>query len=214
MNLVRLPDGIDDVTAAGLGCRFATAYRAVLAHGAVAPGQWVAVHGCGGVGLAAVMIAAGRGAQVIAVDVSPAALALARSVGAVQAVQPPSAARVLDLTGGGAHVAIEALGRAATLADSVAGLRRRGVHVQVGLLVGPDADPPVDMAAVIGRELRIVGSHGMAAHDYPALLADITAGRLAPDRLVARVIGLAEAPAALAAMGAGGAGPGTTVVTL
>src|ERR1022692_4134064 len=67
--------GFDD--AATLGCRFATAYRAVRQIGRVAAGEWVAVFGCGGVGLSAVMIAAASGARVIAIDISPDALALA-----------------------------------------------------------------------------------------------------------------------------------------
>ncbi len=211
-NVVTLPDEIDSVTAAGLGCRFATAYRAVVLQGRVAPGDWVAVHGCGGVGLAAVMIAAAHGAQVIAVDVSAAALDLARAVGARHAVSPPSAGAIQELTGG-VHVGIDALGRASTFADSLAGLRRRGRHVQVGLLVADDANPRVDMAAVLARELEIVGSHGMAACDYPAMLAEIAAGRLDPHRLVTRTITLDEAPDALVAMSSGSA-PGTTVITL
>ena len=68
-NLVRLPDAVDLVTAASLGCRFATAFRALTATAAVRPGDWLAVHGCGGVGLSAVMIGAALGARVVAVDV-------------------------------------------------------------------------------------------------------------------------------------------------
>jgi alcohol dehydrogenase len=214
VNLVPLPDAIDSVTAAGLGCRFATAYRAVIAHGRVAPGMWVAVHGCGGVGLAAVMIAAAHGAQVVAVDINPAALQLAREFGAAHTVNPPAAGEIVELTGGGAHISIEALGRASTFADSIAGLRRRGRHVQVGLLLAGDANPPTDMAAVIARELEIVGSHGMPAHAYPHLLAEIAAGRLHPDRLVSRVIELDEAPRALTRLGSSGGKPGATVIRI
>jgi D-arabinose 1-dehydrogenase-like Zn-dependent alcohol dehydrogenase len=213
VNLVRLPDSLDFVTAAGLGCRFATAYRAVVQVGAVAAGQWVAVFGCGGVGLAAVMIAHSRGARVVAVDVSPAALELAASFGAtatLDASTGPVAAQVRALTDGGAHLTVDALGRAATLTDALASLRPLGLHVQVGLLVAADASPPVDMALVIARELRIAGSHGMAAHTYPAMLADIATGTLDPARLVTRTIPLDQAPTALATM----ATPGTTVVVL
>jgi D-arabinose 1-dehydrogenase-like Zn-dependent alcohol dehydrogenase len=213
VNLVPLPDAINSVTAAGLGCRFATAYRAVVAHGRVAPGTWVAVHGCGGVGLAAVMIAVAHGARVVAVDINPAALELAREFGAVHALRPPAAEEIVALSQGGAHVSIEALGQASTFADSIAGLRRRGRHVQVGLLVADDANPATDMAAVIGRELEIVGSHGMPAHAYPEMLAEIAAGRLHPDRLVSRVIELDDAPQALATLGSGGR-TGTTVVRI
>lgn len=212
-NVVPLPAQIDAITAAGLGCRFATAYRAVVGHGRVQRGQWVAVHGCGGVGLAAVMIAVAHGARVVAVDVNKDALARAVDLGAEHALTPPCAEALIDVTGGGAHVGIDALGRASTFADSLAGLRRRGRHVQVGLLVDSDANPAVDMAAVIGRELEIVGSHGMAARDYPAMLAEIVDGRLDPGQLVSRVITLDEAPDALVAMSSASA-PGTTVISL
>lgn len=213
VNLVPLPDAVDSVTAAGLGCRFATAFRAVVVHGRVEPGSWVAVHGCGGVGLAAVMIAAAHGARVVAVDVNPAALALARELGAVHAVTPPAADRIVQLTGGGAHVCIEALGRASTFADSVAALRPRGRHVQVGLLLADDANPRADMATVIGRELEIIGSHGMPAHGYPQLLAEIADGVLHPNRLVSKVIRLGDAPVALARLGAS-TQAGVTVIEL
>ena len=82
LNLVPLPDDLDLVTAASLGCRFATAFRALTAHGRAGRGSRVAVHGCGGVGLSAVMIATALGADVVAVDVSEPALALAGELGA------------------------------------------------------------------------------------------------------------------------------------
>ncbi|HWH01564.1 MAG TPA: alcohol dehydrogenase catalytic domain-containing protein [Pilimelia sp.] len=218
VNLVALPDGVDFVAAAALGCRFATAYRAVAQHARAAhdPGgaRWLVVFGCGGVGLAAVMVAAGHGFRVVAADPSPAARALARQLGAqaeVDAAAPEAPARIRELTGGGAHVTLDAVGRAGTLADAVASLRPRGRHVQVGLLVGPEAGPPVDMSAVLARELEIVGSHGMAAHAYPHLLAEIDAGRLAPGRLVTATIGLDGAARALTGM-AQERGPGTTVI--
>jgi D-arabinose 1-dehydrogenase-like Zn-dependent alcohol dehydrogenase len=211
VNLVALPDGVDSVTAAALGCRFATAYRAVVAHGRVRPREWVAVHGCGGVGLSAVMIAAAHGARVIAVDVSDAALAMAHEFGAEVGLKPPAANEIRDLTGGGAQVSLDALGRAATSADSLAGLRPRGRHVQVGLLLADDASPRVDMGTVIARELEIIGSHGMAARDYPAMLAEIASGQLRPADLVARTVGLDQAGEALADLG-GGSPAGITVV--
>ncbi|HEY0637781.1 MAG TPA: alcohol dehydrogenase catalytic domain-containing protein [Pseudonocardiaceae bacterium] len=216
VNLVRLPDGLDHVTAAGLGCRFATSYRAIAQVGEVRDGEWVVVHGCGGVGLAAVMVAAARGARVIAVDVSATALDLAASIGAshtLDAGAGPVAAQVLALTGGGADVTVDAIGRASVIADSLASLRIQGRHLQVGLLVGPDARPPTDLGDVMYRELRVLGSHGMAAHRYPAMLDDIAAGRLDPARLVTRTISLDEAPAALASF-ASAPPTGTTVIVL
>ena len=149
LNVVPLPDGLDFVTAASLGCRFATAYRALTAHGRVRPGDWVAVHGCGGVGLSAVMIAAALGARVVAVDVSEPALRLAAELGAEVLVEggPDAARRVVDATGGGAHVSLDAVGSTDTAVASVCSLRPRGRHVQVGLLLGEHATPPLPMGA-------------------------------------------------------------------
>ncbi len=203
LNMVRLPDDLDFVTAAALGCRFATAHRAVVAQGRVAAGEWVAVYGCGGVGLSAVMIAVAAGARVVAVDVSQAALAAAKELGATATIDASGGdvvARVFEATDGGAHLSIDALGSAGTAFDSIASLRKRGRHIQVGLMLGDDAHAPVPMDLVVARELEIRGSHGMAARDYGAMLASIAEGRLDPSRLVGRTISLDEAPAALMAM--------------
>ncbi|WP_329547503.1 zinc-dependent alcohol dehydrogenase family protein [Streptomyces sp. NBC_01356] len=215
VNLVAMPDGLSYATAASLGCRFATAYRAVVAQGRVAAGEWVAVHGCGGVGLSAVMIAAAAGARVVAVDVSPRALDLARKFGATEAVDASgvedTAEAVRELTGGGAHLSLDALGSPITCAASVNSLRRRGRHIQVGLLPSPTGSTPVPMARVIGLELELLGSHGMAAHSYPGMLELVRAGVLRPDLLVTSTIPLDAAPAALAAMGTA-PGAGVTVI--
>ncbi|MGW3814611.1 zinc-dependent alcohol dehydrogenase family protein [Streptomyces sp. NPDC005046] len=215
VNLIAVPPELSFATAASLGCRFATAFRAVAAQGRAAAGEWVAVHGCGGVGLSAVMIAAASGARVVAVDVSSAALDLARKFGAAECVDASAMAdpaqAVRELTGGGAHVSLDALGSPATCAASVNGLRRRGRHVQVGLLPSPTGTTPVPMARVIGLELELLGSHGMAAHAYPAMMELVRAGTLRPDLLVTSTITLDAAPTALAAMGSA-PGSGVTVI--
>ncbi|MGI5454959.1 zinc-dependent alcohol dehydrogenase family protein [Streptomyces sp. CA-249302] len=215
VNLVAIPDGMSYATAASLGCRFATAFRAVVQQGRAAAGEWVAVHGCGGVGLSAVMIAAASGARVVAVDVSPQALDLARKFGATECVDasrtPDTAAAILELTGGGAHLSLDALGSPITCTASVNGLRRRGRHVQVGLLPSADGTTPVPMARAIALELEILGSHGMAAHTYPAMLELVRAGVLRPDLLVTSTITLDATPTALAAMGTA-PGAGVTVI--
>ena len=198
VNLVALPDGLSSDDAAALGCRFATAYRAVLQVGRVRAGEWVAVHGCGGVGLSAVMIAAAAAARVVAVDVSGPALRRALEAGAELAVA--AGADVRGLTDGGADVSLDAIGSEAACAASIAGLRKRGRHVQVGLLPQP---PRVPMDLVVARELELLGSHGMAAHAYPEMLALVQAGRLRPGRLVSSRIALEQAPAALVAMSEG-----------
>ncbi|MER6626900.1 zinc-dependent alcohol dehydrogenase family protein [Streptomyces sp. NPDC000987] len=215
VNLVAVPPELSSATAASLGCRFATAFRAVVQRGRVAAGEWVAVHGCGGVGLSAVMIAAASGARVVAVDVSPGALELARRFGAAHCVDasrtPDTAQAVRELTGGGAHLSLDALGSPATCAASVNGLRRRGRHVQVGLLPSPDGTTAVPMARAIALELDVLGSHGMAAHTYAPMLELVRAGVLRPDLLVTSTIPLDAVPEALAALGTA-PGAGVTVV--
>ncbi|MFD3376093.1 MULTISPECIES: zinc-dependent alcohol dehydrogenase family protein [unclassified Streptomyces] len=215
VNLVAVAEELSFGTAASLGCRFATAFRAVVAQGRAAPGEWVAVYGCGGVGLSAVMIAAAAGARVVAVDLSPRALELARQFGAAECVEASrdagpeeTAEAVRELTGGGAHLSLDALGSPATCAASVGSLRRRGRHVQVGLL---PRDPTLPMSRVIGLELELLGSHGMPAHAYPPMLESVRAGVLRPDLLVTSTIPLDEAPAALAAMGTA-PGAGVTII--
>ncbi|MFV2052234.1 zinc-dependent alcohol dehydrogenase family protein [Aliiroseovarius sp. YM-037] len=216
INLVGLPDTLDFATAASLGCRFATSFRAVIDQGKTGPGEWVAVHGCGGVGLSAVMIATAMGARVVAVDISDDALDLARQLGAVAAINASGQANVveavIDLTGGGAHVSIDALGHPTTCFNSVSNLRKRGRHVQVGLLMAENGAPPIPMAAVIANELEIVGSHGMQAHRYGAMLAMIQSGKLRPDQLVGQEITLEQSIETLMAMDTF-QGAGVTVVT-
>lgn len=214
VNLVRLPDQVGFPAAAALGCRFATAFRAVVAQGRVGPGQWLAVYGCGGVGLSAVMIAVAAGARVVAVDVAPAALAMARQCGAeltIDAGTTAAAAAVRDVTGGGAHVSIDAVGSPGALTASIESLRRRGRHVQVGLLPAALGRPAVPMELVVAYELEIVGSHGMPAHAYGSMLSLVETGALRPGDLVTEEIALAAAPQALAAMD-GPASPGISVI--
>jgi D-arabinose 1-dehydrogenase-like Zn-dependent alcohol dehydrogenase len=212
VNLVAVPEELDLATAAALGCRYATAFRAVAHVGRVRAGEWVAVHGCGGVGLSAVQIAAAAGARVVAVDVAPGALDLARELGAEHAVDGTTdvPAAVTELTGGGAHVSLDALGAPVTCTNSIRSLRPRGRHVQVGLLPPEQGRAEVPMERVIALELQVLGSHGMAAHAYPELLGLIVAGRLDPRRLVTRELTLDHAPAALAEVGST---PGIAVVT-
>lgn len=209
VNLVRVPGGVSADVAATLGCRFATAYRAVAHVARVREGESVVVHGCGGVGLSAIQVAVALGARVLALDVAPASLALAAELGAI----PVAGTEELDdLTDGGADVSLDAFGSRATMAASIVCLRPRGRHVQVGLLGGDDARPAVDMGRVVGLELQLLGSHGMAAAAYPELLALVADGRLAPQRLLREPISLAAAGPRLAALGEPGAGTGGVTV--
>ncbi len=200
-NLVHLPDEIDDITAATLGCRFITSYRAIVEQGKVRGGQFVAIHGCGGVGLSAIMIANALGASVIAVDIKDEALELAINMGAVATVNASTSPNIVEeiksITKGGVHVSVDALGSQATCFNSIANLRKRGKHIQVGLMTGDHQHPKIPMDKVLANELEILGSHGMQAFKYPEMLEMIKLGKLNPKKIVERLITLEEAVVAL-----------------
>lgn len=199
-NLVAIPDGIDFATAASLGCRFATAYRALVGRARLTEGEWVTVVGAGGVGLSTIMIAKALGGRVVAVDRNAGALAVAADLGADHVLLADGsdlAATLADLTDGGSHVAVDAVGSEPTCSLAIHSLRRRGRHVQVGLLPAIEGHPQVPMERVIGWELDVLGSHGMAAVDYPEMMDLMERDRLQPQRLIERTIRLEEAAALL-----------------
>lgn len=204
INLVKLPPTIDSVTAASLGCRFVTSYRAVAFQGKLSAGQWVAVHGCGGVGLSAIMIANALGANVIGIDVSDDKLAFARTLGACGVVNSKLVSDVVeavrDISKGGVHLSIDALGNRQTCYNSIANLRKRGRHVQVGLMVADQSNPQIPMDRVIAWELEILGSHGIQAYEYGGLLEMISSGKLHPEKLIGKTISLDEGSEALISM--------------
>ncbi|WP_445381188.1 zinc-dependent alcohol dehydrogenase family protein [Robiginitalea sp. IMCC43444] len=203
-NLVKLPDDIEYATAAVLGCRFITSFRAIVAQGKVSGGQYVAVHGCGGVGLSAIMIAYALGAEVIAVDIRPAALELARELGAQHCLNAREttdiAGAIRYLSDGGVQVSLDALGSQETCFNSISGLRKRGKHIQAGLMTGNHKAPKVPMGRIIADELQILGTHGMQAHKYPEMLKMIQNGILEPQKLIQKRICLEEAARALPLM--------------
>ena len=200
-NLVRLPDGISFNTAAMLGCRFITSWRGITARGRIKAGEWIAVHGCGGVGLSAIMIAAAFGAYPIAIDIDDEKLAFARKIGAVHSINAkkqedvPSVIR--ELTNGGAHLSTDALGSRETCRNSILSLRKQGRHIQLGLLAGSEANPQLPMSAVISNELEILGSHGMQAHQYPSMLDMVLSGKIQPDKLLGKTVNLEQGIAEL-----------------
>lgn len=194
-NLVLLPAEISLETAASLGCRFITSFRAVAHQGQVQAGQWVAVHGCGGVGLSAIMIANALGAKVIAIDIDDEKLAFTKTIGAhytVNAKMIEAVEAVKEITKGGAHVSVDALGSKITCFNSIVNLRKRGKHIQVGLMAGDDYLPEIPMHLVVANELEIIGSHGMQAHCYPEMMEMIRSGLLEPDKLIGELITLVE----------------------
>lgn len=213
-NLVKLPAEIDFVTASGLGCRFITSFRAVVHQGKISGGEWLAVYGCGGVGLSAIMIGAALGAQVVAIDIADEKLNFARAIGAdavVNSKKEDPVEAVREITGGGAHVSLDALGDAEVFFNSISSLRKRGRHIQVGIMEAEARHPKIPLDLVIARELEIIGSHGMQAHKYAEMLEMISAGRLQPQKLIGKKITLEESLDELVNMHSF-AGTGVTVI--
>ena len=214
-NLIALPDDMEFATAASLGCRFATSFRGVIDQGKVSAGEMVAVHGAGGVGLSAIMIAAAAGAYVIAVDIDDSKLEFAKELGANATLNArtiddiPTA--IKDITRGGVHVSVDALGSEQTCFNSVASLRKRGKHIQIGLMTGDHAHAKVPMDRVVAHELEILGSHGMQAFRYDAMLDMIMTGKLTPQKLIGDRVTLAEGATALMNMD-NFVGTGVTVI--
>jgi len=203
-NVVTLPDEVDFATAASLGCRFATSFRGVVDQGGIAPEQWVVIHGCGGVGLSAIMIAKAFDARVVAVDINDESLKFAKSIGAEATINSLASenvvAEILALTAGGAHLSIDALGHPEILLNSIGSLRKRGRHVQIGLMPPTHYHAKIPVDQLIAKELEIVGSHGMQAHRYPEMLQMIQEGTLRPDKLISAVIRLEEVVSELPVM--------------
>lgn len=215
VNLVPLPEAISNLEAAAMGCRFMTAWHGIVDRARVEGGEWVAVFGCGGVGLAAVDVAASLGANVVAVSRTPAKLELARSLGAVATVTagPNATQELIELTRGGAHVSVDALGDAETALPALGCLRSRGRHLRLGVSSRRQQGTiPLPVDLMVFRELQLIGSLGMPAWRYPAMLRMVEAGRLHPGRLVTGTIPIAEAGAALSRMGSY-SGVGMTVIT-
>lgn len=214
-NLVPLPESIGFEQAAAMGCRVTTAFQALLVRGRLQPGEWLAVHGCGGVGLAAILIARAIGARIVATDIRAEALALARAAGAditLDATQADIGEAVREATGGGAHLAVDALGIAHTFENSIRSLRKFGRHVQIGMPVGSHVEVRLPLLDIVyARQVSIIGSRGMPAAGFAPLLAMVESGRLDLAPLIRRRIALSEAGDALAALDSF-TGAGITVI--
>lgn len=214
-NLARLPDSLTPVVAAGLGCRVTTVWHALTDRAALQAGEWMAVHGTGGIGLSALLLGCALGARVIVVDVVPEKLTHALTLGAEAAIDArdgDAAQRIVEMTGGGAHLSIEALGIAATTNASIECLRPLGRHVQIGMPVGHTARMEINMNAVYMKNLALFGTRGMPSWRYPSLLSLIEAGRVDFTPLVAREVTLSGASAELRAFN-GPTAPGVAVIT-
>lgn len=214
-NLAVLPESLSPTLAAALGCRVTTAWHALTGRAALQAGEWLAVHGTGGIGLSTLILGRALGARVIVVDIVPEKLAHALSLGAEAAVdarEGNTAAVIRDITGGGAHVSVEALGIEATTNASIECLRPLGRHVQVGMPVGHTAHMQINMNAVYMGNLALYGTRGMPSWRYPSLLSLIETDRVDLTPLIARTVAMSDISRELAAFN-GPTPPGVAVVT-
>jgi S-(hydroxymethyl)glutathione dehydrogenase/alcohol dehydrogenase len=190
--------------AALIGCAATTGVGAVRATAGVRQGETVVVIGLGGVGLAALMAAVDAGASVIAVDREPAKLALAAELGADLAIEPGPdlSTQVRRATDGGADHAFECIGLTATAEIAVDLVRPGGAVTLVGMT--PQGERAgIDVYRFVEDGKRLLGSNygsAVPARDFPAIAADVVAGRLPLGRLVTEHIGLGDLDAALEAM--------------
>ncbi len=215
VNLVPLPESISFLEAAAMGCRFMTSWHGVVDQAKIKAGEWVAVFGCGGIGLAAVDIATALGANVIAVSRTAAKLEMAKQLGAVATVTAgdDAVAQIVELTKGGAHVSIDALGDAPTVLPSLYCLRTRGRHLRLGVSSKEQGGViPIPVDLFVFKELQLIGSLGMQAARYPAMLSMVESGKLHPGKLITGTVKIEEASGVLEQMGAF-TGIGMTVIT-
>jgi len=205
VNLVYIPEEMSFVGAASLGCRFITSYRAVVHQGRVKPGDWMVVHGCGGVGLSAILIGSAVGARVIGIDINDKTLDLAMSLNASAVINASKEKNIIgvvkEITNGGAQVSIDALGSNETCRNSILSLRKRGKHIQLGVMAGEHRETEIPMGYVMFNELELIGSHGMQAHAYKQMLQMIISGKLQPQKLISHTVSLKESLEILESMG-------------
>jgi D-arabinose 1-dehydrogenase-like Zn-dependent alcohol dehydrogenase len=203
VNLVRLPETLSFVDAAGLACRYMAAFHGLVDQVNIRGGEWLAVHGCGGMGLSAVEIGVALGARVVAVDVTEPSLEAARRLGAyaIDASVDDPVAAIQAVTAGGAHVSVDALGLAETCRNSVLSLRRRGRHLQLGHTTRVErGDVALPIDHLLLNELRLFGGFGMQGHRFDTMLGMINAGTLHPGKVVSRTVTLEEVTSVLDAM--------------
>ena len=215
-NLVALPDSVSFSEGAALGCRFMTSFYGLVYRAKIQPGEWVVVYGCGGIGLSAINIAAALGCRVIGVDINPANLELARVMGAESVIDSRTnnaVEAVKQTTGSGAHVSVDALGIAETCVNGIMSLRKGGRHLQVGITTKKEAGYiklPVDI--IVTRALELLGTLGMPAHQFGAMMPMVLQNRLNPGKMINREISLSDVQSVFQSMTTS-TNAGTFVVT-
>lgn len=184
-DVFELPESIQLEASAVIADAVSTPYHAVVNRGKVRPGDVVVVFGCGGVGINAVQIAVMCGARVVAVDISEKKLEWAKNFGAsecINALVHPKVSKVVrKLTGGGADVVFEVIGRPETIESAFDCVRAGGRLVIVGY-----TDKPVNLSAakIMFREMEVIGSLGCRCVDYPRIIQMCADGLIKVDEMV------------------------------
>jgi D-arabinose 1-dehydrogenase-like Zn-dependent alcohol dehydrogenase len=215
-NVIHMPEEVSFTDGAALGCRFMTAFEGIVGKVDVQPGEWVAVYGCGGVGLSAINIATAVGANVIGVDINDNNLNLAKEMGAVYTINSRNTdpiEAIKELTKGGADVSVDALGISQTCVSAINSLRKKGRHLQIGVTTkteGGFISLPIDHMII--NEIKLETTLGMPAHRFHSMLPLVANGRLNPGRMVTREVSLSEVNAIFEDM-SNFATTGTFVVT-
>ena len=172
-----------------------TPYHAVKNRAQVKPGDSVVVFGCGGVGINVVQVAAASGASVIAVDIVDKKLDMAKKLGAQQTINASGKEdkellkEIRKLTGGGADIAIEAIGNPKTIELANGAVKAGGLHCQVGYT---HHNVPINAGRLMFREIEIKGSLGCRPVDYPKIIAMVRTGKIQLEPVVTHKFKLEE----------------------
>lgn len=201
--LIKIDKSIPFEHAALFGCGVVTGVGALLNTAGVKPGEHVAVVGLGGVGLSALLAAVAAGAgRIIALDLNPQKLQLARELGAdfaINAADSDCVSRVREATLGGSHVAVETAGSAKALETAYQITRRGGTTVTAGM-PGPEAKITLSHLSLSAEERCLKGSYMgscVPKRDIPRYLSMFQDGKLPVDKLLSRTIGFNDLNAAM-----------------
>ncbi|PIC82992.1 alcohol dehydrogenase catalytic domain-containing protein [Sporosarcina sp. P1] len=214
-NVIHLPDEVSYLDASALGCRFMTAFHGLVDRAQLMPGEWVAVYGCGGVGLSLINIAAAMGAAVIGVDINEGNLELAKKMGAVHTINSSKtdpAEAIRELTNGGAHISVDAIGRTETCLSSIGSLQKDGRHLQIGVISNNEGKVLLPANELLTKEIRFLTAFGMPVQRYTSLLPLVAQGKLTPGKMVNSEVSLSDVNGLFQAMSRN-ALTGTSIVT-